>query len=420
MPRNDLARVVRSRGAELEALAAEVEGPLGIEDLAGRQLFGEMGGSHRFEVSGSEGPLGVVVGGPGASVVVPMLRALHAAEAEKLALASETLGRYKELTLLYDMSDALSRVLDVEEVAGMVVNQAARFLRAGGASLFIAERRGDPPRPLAVVSASPGSPEPSQLEPDGVEQRVLTTGRAELADTVLAAPLRSGERVFGVLRVSEGRKRWSAGDVKLVTSMAANAASAISHALLHRDQLREQALRAQIERYVSPELLRAAVTDSEAPRLAVLYGDLGALARSIAPEASADDVVESYRLASSIAVDALLATRATVNVSRSEMLIACFLHPGGFEASARAAVDAAKELGRVLEAAFGVRPGFGVAAAGTSDSGAFLSGVGAAAMLESMAHGRVWIDAEVAREVPSTPQPEGLAPGVIEAHEVKS
>jgi hypothetical protein len=245
----------------------------------------------------------------------------------------------------------------------------------------------------------------------------------------MCAPLRSGDTVFGLLRVSQGRKAWTAGELKLVTSMASNAASAISHALLHRDQLRRQALRGQIERFVSPLLLGAALESpgvGSPERAAVLYCDLGSLARSITSEASAREVLDSLLLATSIAVDALLAVEATVNVSQSEMLVAAFPHRHGFEASAKAAVTAARQFGMVLEAALGARPGVGLAAADASDEAAFLVGVGTAAMLQSIAEGRLLIDDAIAETLDD---PElgvvaretlDLSTGPMQAHEVTS
>ena len=371
MARVSLSRVIRGRAGPLAEMAATLGAPVRVEDRRGRRLFGdaEDGVRHPIEVDGEE--VGAVIGGDDAATLAKVLASFYSGEKEKLALAAETLGRYKELTLLYDMSDALSRVLDVEEVAGMVVDQAHRFLRAGGASLWMVDQAGEPPRQVASISSEEHAPQPSALAEDGLEARVLEAGRAELVEGsddsvgVLCAPLRSGDSVFGLLRVSQGRRAWTSGDLKLVTSMASNAASAISHAVLHRDQLRQQALRGQIERFVSPRLLGAALESPGigAPeRIGVLYCDLGSLARSIAPEASAREVLDSLLLATSIAVDALLAVQATVNVSQSEMLVAAFPHRDGFAASARAAATAGLELRMVLEASLGARPGVGVAA----------------------------------------------------------
>lgn len=89
----------------------------------------------------------------------------------------------------------------------------------------------------------------------GVEGRVLRTGRAELVEdarttdvgnvepgvcALMCAPLRTGETPFGILRVtSRERAAWTAGHLKLVTSLAANAGAAISRAMLHGERLRQ-------------------------------------------------------------------------------------------------------------------------------------------------------------------------------------
>ena len=422
MARLDLARLIRAHRGTLEDLSP-LFGPVSIEDASGGALFGERdeaagGDVHPVEVDGER--LGAVRGGEGAAQLARLLAHLFTREREKLALADETLGRYKELTLLYDMSDALSRVLDVDEVATMVVEQAHRFLRADAAALLLLDRPKHRLKPIASL-ASDGRAVEALAADQGVEGRVLTSGHAELmlgdedrpetAGAMICAPLRSGETVFGVLRVEHDRVgRWTAGDLKLVTSLAANAASALSHAMLHRDQARQQALRSQIERFVSPRVVSAALDDPGGIKgeheVAVLFCDVGQVAKSIAPDAPTDRVLDALMWATSAAMDVLMRNGATVNAAHSEMLVALFPHRQGFVEGARTAGRAALELARAFEkngaetaAAGASNPGVGIARAAVDDEeelSSFLSGVGTAATLQSFAEGRILVDSDVA------------------------
>ncbi len=440
MPRLDLKRLLRGQQRRaVEDVLAILPQPCRIDDANGKTLVGaaDGGAPHPIVASGDE--IGVAVGGEGAEQIARLVAHLFGREQEKLALAAETLGRYKELTVLYDMSAGLSRVLDVREVASMVVGEAKRFLGASEAAILLLDSRGEHLEPIA------GGVE--ELDPrTGVEARVIASARAELIEerpeeegggSLVCAPLRSGEHVFGLFRVASSEKaRWNAGDLKLVTSLAANAAAAISHAMLHRDQLRQQALRNRIERFVSPALVEIALenharTESGPAPIAVLVCDVSDLARTLDPDLSDDAVLESMLGATSVAMEVLLAHDASVSIAQGEMIVALFGTAEGFEASVGAAVEAARALVHRLDRRFGGilarSPGIGIAR--VEDADGFFSGVGVAATLQSGAEGRILVDravgAVVSRALASQPPPPpGSTPDVaarpIEAHEVRA
>lgn len=230
----------------------------------------------------------------------------------------------------------------------------------------------------------------------------------------MVAPLRSGEAAFGLLRVASVEAEvWTAGDLKLVTSLAAHAASAISHAMLHRDQLRQQAMRNQIERFVSPALLEAALEDTEpslrGEPLAALFCDVAQLARSMDATASAEDVLSAMLHAASAAIDTLLEHGATVSSSQGEMIVALFAAAHDRSGAARA-VTAGRDLARRLDRASGGMldgaPGIGIAHLDreqAQDASSFLEGVGVAASLQAEAAGRILVDASIAAALSSAP-----------------
>ena len=435
MRRLDLARLLRgAQRRAVEDVLALLPEPCRIDDATGRTLLGDahVGARHPILASGIE--IGAVQGGQGAERVARVVAHLFDREQEKLALAAETLGRYKELTVLYDTSAALSRVLDVREVAALVAAEAQRFLGAREAAILLADHPGD--RLQAIAQAGAATRGRADAEPSELERRVLASGRAELLEdagagvSLVCAPLRTGERVFGLLRVvGSERARWNAGDLKLVTSLAANAAAAISHATLHRDQLRQQALRNRIERFVSPALVEIALEGharAEDEPIAVLVFDVGDLSRALDPELSADDVLAAMLEATSLAVDVLLEHGASVSTAQGELIVALFGREAGFGESARAATAAASALlcrldprrGGVLSHC----PGVGVAC--VRDASAFFSGVAVAATLQSAAEGRILVDARVAAalgppwSLHAEPPLEAVS-GTVEVHEVE-
>jgi hypothetical protein len=435
----------------VEDVLGLLSAPARIEDARGKILAGTAGieGPERAPIVSGGVEVGAVRGGAGIGKVAGLVAHLYEREQEKLALATETLGRYKELTVLYDMSSALSRVLDVEEVARKIVAEAHRFLRSSEAALYLLDRRGERLDPVA--SAGEEATPISLLSilsggDSALEVRALQTGQAELVEetqaggSVMVAPLRSGESSFGLLRVaSAGHAPWTAGDLKLVTSLAANAASAISHAMLHRDQLRQQALRNQIERFVSPTLLEAALEscepDARDEPLAVIFSDVGELARSMDASATAGAVVGAMLGATSVAVSVLLEHGATVNTAQGEMIVALVCaQPGGAKAASRA-LDAAVALARRLDSRFGGplprSPGIGVALLelpATADLAPFFEAIGAAASLQAAADGRILAEDRIASALPpevaerldlSPAEPVSVSRGTIDVYEVR-
>jgi hypothetical protein len=214
--------------------------------------------------------------------------------------------------------------------------------------------------------------------------------------------------VFGILRVTTTeRTAWTAGHLKLITSLAANAAAAISHAMLHRDRLRQQALRHQIERFVSADVLDAAVGQAGATHeraAAALFCDASELTHHADPNIAADQLMELVLRATTRCASVLIRHGATVQISQGELIVALFVASDEqLRSAADAAVRAATEITQVLDRRFG---GFGehppsiaitcVKLPAVDAAPAFFAAVGAAATLHEIAQGRILLDEHIA------------------------
>jgi hypothetical protein len=427
--RLDLRRLLRggSHRRAIDEVLGLLSAPARVVDPSGAVLLGDGDGDVRAPIVVDGETIGAVVGTSGVERAARVIAHLFEREQEKLGLAAETLGRYKELTLVYDLSNALSRVLEVDDVAKMIVGEAHRFLRATEAVLYHVDRRAERLVPLADVG---GARATSFADAGEVEARVLATGQAELVDqetgSVMVAPLRSGETLVGLLRVRRGERGWTAGELKLVTSLAANAAAAISHALLHRDHVRQQALRNQIERFVPPALMDVALEGrrgAESEPLAVLVCDLGTITRSLDAMLSPAEIVGALHAATATTLDVLVDHGAVVGTPQGEMVVALFGHTPFFDGSAEAAAGAATEIVRRLDRRFGGSldrsPGIGIARIDPREGeGArpFYDGVGVAATLQAAADGRILVEHPVAEVlsggrcsvVERVPHPRGM------------
>ncbi len=368
MQRVDLRRVLRTSGATttlvsvLDALAE----PGCVVDLAGTVVLGDpsidAATAHRVVVD--QECVGEVRGGVGAAAVVQLLVELLQREREKRGLVRETLDRYKEISLLYGVAEKLTGVLDAHQIADIVLDEALRVLRGAGGAVLLFDHRTRQLEVLTCRGPKAGAPEFSdirQVSPDrGILGRVYRTGQAEVVDdlihepdyksfdepvrSALCAPLRGGVEILGVLRfTSQTPQRWTAGDLKLVTSLATHAAAAMDNALLHRARMRHQRLASHLERYVSPLLLRAALADADHAEVVVLFTDLRQLDRTVI---DADAALDTR---SAVAIHVVLSHGGAVNRVAGDMLVAVF--PGSSRKDcALRAIAAGRALAERLDA----------------------------------------------------------------------
>ncbi len=172
-------------------------------------------------------------------------------EIEKRELTSETLDTYKELTLVYDITQDLSASLTLTEVANLVVRYARKVIVSTAASLMLyypeLER-------LEIIGASGKDYSPKiNIKPGlGIAGHVFQSGKAEIVNNVyldtrfipgqppihsmICAPLKTKEKIFGVINISnEQRYEYTARDLKLLNTLALQAARAIENAKLYLD-----------------------------------------------------------------------------------------------------------------------------------------------------------------------------------------
>ena len=195
---------------------------------------------------------GIVLGrvhGSRASDLAAALGAAAELSLESRALASESLEKYRELTLLYNVSERILAAPDIGQVATLVCEEGLRFLRSDGVSvLLLNEETG-----RLELAQSRGRPCHSRasIEPgDHLLGAVLRSGTGEIVNdvaadprpmgadsafcSVICSPLKSRGRVFGLVVVgSESPRHYKAGDLQLLNALVSQAAAAIDVASLY-------------------------------------------------------------------------------------------------------------------------------------------------------------------------------------------
>jgi GAF domain-containing protein len=130
-------------------------------------------------------------------------------ELERRALAREALDKYRELNLLYDVSEKIGASLDVGEVAGVAINEARRLIKRGVGVVLVLDEATGLMSPLEIAidgDQGPGAgdqgsgpqagsiPGPRSLQApsvklgEGVIGKIVANGRPEVVIDVAADP----------------------------------------------------------------------------------------------------------------------------------------------------------------------------------------------------------------------------------------
>jgi signal transduction histidine kinase/CheY-like chemotaxis protein len=201
---------------------------------------------------------------------------------ENLRLFDENRQRVNELSVLYDLSRAVTGQLSHDAVVVALEAHVARVLDVGSIAVLL--RYPDASAPTVVYTSvhgerRPDTVVPSGRRPDGLVSVVLETGRPLRTDeydaecarhgvtplapgaavrSVLIAPMKIGETPIGVIGLGSDRHHFTAADERLLCNIADLGALALSSARLFEDRTRAyQDLAAAQDQLVRTEKLRA-------------------------------------------------------------------------------------------------------------------------------------------------------------------
>jgi len=253
-----LAKLIKKKefAPILNRLVGSLDTPIIIEDDEGRLLLATDGSErhNKFPVNSSDTIIGWVYGNEKVAPIAALLSYHAAAETEKRNLTSETLNKYKEITLLYDMVEQVSSCLDTREIARLVIEQAIKVIRLSRVDVLLLNKEVG----IMELVASYGNDNEVSMTVKkgvGIAGSVWASGRAEIvndvgadprfvSDTIkisslMCAPLKSKDAVVGIIRLgSEELVNYTAEDLKLFNTLASLAAVAMENASLY-EQLKE-------------------------------------------------------------------------------------------------------------------------------------------------------------------------------------
>ncbi|MGF1521988.1 MAG: GAF domain-containing protein [Leptolyngbyaceae cyanobacterium] len=211
--------------------------------------------TYRYPIELDGQILGWVNGNQQAGAIANLISRLAHRELEKLTLAQELLSKYKEISLLFNLSEKIIDSPDVKEVASLVLEEAQQLLKSNNGSLLLVRGKANFLESIARFGPNPLFTQDIPLG-DGIIGAIVKTGRGEIVnsigsdprrqyiqgsriESVICVPLRSKEATIGAVVLSRSQHRpYTTEDLKLLTTLACQAAGVIN-ALLHERQLKE-------------------------------------------------------------------------------------------------------------------------------------------------------------------------------------
>jgi xanthine/uracil permease/putative methionine-R-sulfoxide reductase with GAF domain len=187
--------------------------------------------------------------GEDARQLASLLNAFVELSIENRALATDSLEKYRELSMLYNVSEKLLTAPDIKDVGALVCDEAQRFLRSDSVSVLLLN---DETGRLELVQAR-GRPWHSRSTVefgDDLVGSVLRSGIGEIVNdaradprpihadnglrSIICSPLKSKNRTIGIAVVgSEEERHYNAADLQLLNALASQAAAAIDVARLY-------------------------------------------------------------------------------------------------------------------------------------------------------------------------------------------
>lgn len=205
-----------------------------------------------------------VTGGSQAGLLADWVTFILQKEQDSRELARDTLSKYKELSLLYELGEKIAACVDAAELATLTLTEARALLpRADDLALGILT--GDESLDRLRVQAGEGDRfEPGQTLAviDGITRQVLAGGAAELVNrpdqdarfqaspgllngiqAMLCVPLKTRDRVLGVLLVvSERETAFNAAALKVLNLLASQVGLALGRIRLIEARVEQERL----------------------------------------------------------------------------------------------------------------------------------------------------------------------------------
>lgn len=185
------------------------------------------------------------------------LNALLAQSLDRREVANEALDRYREINLMYRVSETIGALLDVEKIPQMVLDESRRVIRANSGIVLLSPANGSLDWEIKATDCVDTQAErlkeiaQKALGEAWQSERpaIVTELPTESLRAILWAPLKGKTSVLGAIVLSRAHDQpvFTASDEKLLMALASQAAISVENARLHKEVLEKERLEKELE-----------------------------------------------------------------------------------------------------------------------------------------------------------------------------
>ncbi|GAB6179670.1 hypothetical protein JCM14036_09890 [Desulfotomaculum defluvii] len=221
--------------------------PICIKDTRGKFLFGSSDSlPYEYAVKCNDSIVGSICGEKRVYIIADLLSFWITIEYEKKALGQELLEKYREVNFYFNVTEQLASNPEPLEVARFLIEESKRLIKYGDISIILIEDEGK-----KVLSSSQNEDYSLEVAKTCrlIIDSTLNNNKGEVinnfpsdkryieekikVNSLMCAPLAIKDKVLGVIIVSSRESAdYSAGDLKLLSTLAYQIAAAIENARL--------------------------------------------------------------------------------------------------------------------------------------------------------------------------------------------
>lgn len=237
---------------------------IGVKDIRDELLLGVeiKNAKNKIPILLNDEVLGRVYGGEQAKIFAGLLTHYAIKESERKTLGQEVLTMYREINVIYDFSEKLAKTIEPEVIANLALEEANHMIDASG-GVVIVSKDGNNKQLELMASAGSAYLDPNQLNSknspfysisnfssaeiiNDVNEDAAFSRLSSSVKSLIYAPLKVKENVLGLIVLfNEKMDAYKAADLKLLTTLALQAGSALESALLSRKIIEEAKSREQ-------------------------------------------------------------------------------------------------------------------------------------------------------------------------------
>jgi signal transduction histidine kinase len=261
MPNVSLKRLIK-KGKDTHEIFMEMLNlfpeRIGVYDNTGTLLMGISieHPSESIQIILDDEVIGWVNGGKQAKVFAKLIQQYATKENERKTLGQEVLTMYREINVIYDFSEKLAKTIDPDNIAKLALEEANHLINAKGGIIVLINPGMS--NKIDLISRSGHhfvseqdlnnsnyffsnieNIESAEIIND-TKSDIRFKSLAQKVNSLIYAPLKVKQRVLGlIILFNDEGALYRAADLKLLTTLALQAASAIESAMLYKEMIEE-------------------------------------------------------------------------------------------------------------------------------------------------------------------------------------